>query len=86
MIAITMTLLIKPIIGKSGSILNHQLKTVKPKINNPVIVSANENLKIEIGNFVFSLFLVFAKVNNSKIPHVPVAITHKLAYCSSGIK
>ncbi len=69
-------------IGTSGTILNHQSKTVSPKVNNAVTIIANDNLKIEIGNFVFSLFLAFTKVNNNKIPQIPVLITHKLEYCS----
>ena len=58
--------------------LNHQLKTVNPKINNIIVIIANKNRKIDTGNLLFSLFLDFAKVNNNIIPQIPVPITHKL--------
>lgn len=70
-------------IGISGTILNHQLNAVKPKINKAVMTIAKVNLKIETGSLLFSLLLDFAKVNNNRIPQIPVPITHKLEYCSS---
>ena len=79
MIEIIIILIINFNIGISGTILNHQSNTVKPKINNPVIKIANNSLKIEIGNFVSSLFLDFARVNSNKIssPYKILAIGDK---------
>lgn len=65
-------------IGSNGTILNHQLNTVNPNINKIVKIIASNSLKTEIGKWVSSLFLDLESVNNSIIPHIPVAITHKL--------
>lgn len=65
-------------IGISGVMLNHQLNTVNPSINNMVTVIANNNLNKENGNLLISFFLVLASVNSNRIPQIPVAITHRL--------
>lgn len=63
---------------ENGAIENHQSKTVSPMINRKNIAIAKISLNLENGYFLCSLFLAFAKVNNSNIAEKPAAITHKL--------
>lgn len=85
MIEMIITLIIIEVIGKSGTIPNHQLNAVNPMMNNAVTINASSSLNTDTCNFVCSLFLAFANVNNNKIPQIPVAITQRLEYCSSAI-
>ena len=57
---------------------NHQLNVVRQQMNNIVIKIASVNLNIEKGNFVFSLFLLLASVNNRSNPKIPVEIIHNV--------
>ena len=72
-------------IGIIGDMLKKKKKIVKPITNNPVRIIASDNLKIDTGSLLSSFFLFLAIVYNNIIPHIPVAITHKLEYCSCGI-
>ena len=65
-------------IGTNSTILNHQLKYVKPTINNPIIINVKTNLYGDTRSFECSLFLDFDKVNNNENPDIAVAITHNV--------
>ena len=84
-IEIIISLITSSVIILRGEIPKKPEKTVKPQVNNNVSIMASVNLKIEIGNFEFSLFLVLDKVNNKMIPQIPVPTTHKVELCSLGI-